>query len=551
IGWAWRITPQGTATLLKSGFTNPLGIAIDANKNLYVSDGDGSIKKVPYNATNNTYGTATVLAANVGAGEILISPDGSTLYGGKFYQIVKINTSTGAVTVLAGSGTTGSADGTGLNASFSYARYLSWSNDGNILVAEANNQVRQVTLAGVVTTLSAFANAPSLSSHQNTIVQTRDGSYVGMVSAPRVSFSTPDGATAYVSNSGSGLVDGLNQSAKFSSQRGGVRTPDGKIYLSDAGNSAIRTGTLYPSLLNPGTQSTTIATRLPFSSTYYSQLGAISNDTDSNNNPLPITLTLSAKYGTVDLGSGAAPAGVTSTFGTGNRSVTLTGNETAIKTYLLNYGYTPDAGYVNANTTGGALATGVVAPDVLSMSVTTANNPTNPVTGSLNLVVRASDNKPYITSALPEQTYYAEPGVATETAITLTLADADTAATSFVNNASTGARITVTSDNPNLILPADLATAIGGSGNSRTLTLKHQPNITGSANVSVTVNDGTNQNVYTFKVNVVPGPSYYWGTLTNTAGSSQITYDSNGDLIALDYVNGAVRRITPQGVSTL
>jgi len=311
----------------------------------------------------------------------------------------------------------------------------------------------------------------------------------------------------------------------------------------------IRVGTLYPSLLNPGTQSTTIATRLPFSSTYYSQLGAISNDTDSNNNPLPITLTLAAKYGTVDLGSGAAPAGVTSTFGPGNRSVTLTGNETAIKTYLLNYGYTPDAGYVNANTTGGALATGAVAPDVLSMSVTTANNPTNPVTGSLNLVVRASDNKPYITSALPEQTYYAEPGVATETAITLTLADADTQV--FTNNGSTGARITATSDNPNLILPADLATAIGGSGNSRTLTLKHQPNITGSANVSVTVNDGTNQNVYTFKVNVVPGPSYYWGTLTNTAGSSQITYDSNGDLIALDYTNGAVRRITPQGASTL
>jgi len=30
LGTAWRITPQGTATLLKSGFTTPLGIAIDA-----------------------------------------------------------------------------------------------------------------------------------------------------------------------------------------------------------------------------------------------------------------------------------------------------------------------------------------------------------------------------------------------------------------------------------------------------------------------------------------------------------------------------------------
>jgi hypothetical protein len=88
---------------------------------------------------------------------------------------VKINIATGAVSVLAGSGVSGSADGVGLNASFSYARYLAWDNNGNILAAEANSNVRQITLAGVVTTLPLFANAPSLSPHQNTIVQTRDG----------------------------------------------------------------------------------------------------------------------------------------------------------------------------------------------------------------------------------------------------------------------------------------------------------------------------------------------------------------------------------------
>ncbi|NBY00386.1 MAG: hypothetical protein EBQ87_00135, partial [Planctomycetes bacterium] len=91
----WRITPQGSATLLKSGFTTPLGLAIDANKNLFVSDGDGSIKKVPFNSSNNTYGTTAVLASGVSAGEILISPDGTTLYGGKYYQIVKIDTTSG------------------------------------------------------------------------------------------------------------------------------------------------------------------------------------------------------------------------------------------------------------------------------------------------------------------------------------------------------------------------------------------------------------------------------------------------------------------------
>jgi ATP-dependent exoDNAse (exonuclease V) beta subunit len=77
-----------------------------------------------------------------------------------------------------------------------------------------------------------------------------------------------------------------------------------------------------------------------------------------------------------------------------------------------------------------------------------------------------------------------DPGIATESAITLTLGDADTAAGSFVNNALTGARITATSDNPNLILPADIAAAIAGSGNARTFTVKHQANITGVANIN-------------------------------------------------------------------
>ncbi|MFN6049801.1 MAG: hypothetical protein ACK47R_03125, partial [Planctomycetia bacterium] len=275
-----RITPQGVSTLLKSGFTNPAGVAIDANKNLYVSDGDNSIKKVPYNSSNNTYGTTTILAANAQTGEILISPDGTTLYGGKFYQIVKINIATGAVSVLAGSGVSGSADGVGLNASFSYARYLAWDNNGNILAAEANSNVRQVTLAGVVTTLPLFANASSLSPHQNTIVQTRDGNYVGMVQTPKIRVSTPDGLSIAVSG-GTGYLNGLNLEATFTSQRGGVATPDGKVYISDSG--VIRVGTLYPSLLNPGTQSTLEGTRLAFSSANLQQLGAFANDTDQNN----------------------------------------------------------------------------------------------------------------------------------------------------------------------------------------------------------------------------------------------------------------------------
>ncbi|MFZ4611996.1 MAG: hypothetical protein ACOYNM_19460, partial [Gemmataceae bacterium] len=503
-----RITPQGASTLLKSGFTTPYGVAIDANKNLYVSDGDNSIKKVPYNSLTNTYGTTTILAPGVVTGEILISPDGTTLYGGKFYQIVKINIATGAVSVLAGSGAIGSVDGTGLNATFNYARYLAWDNNGNILAAEANSNVRLVTLAGVVTTLPLFANAPSLSPHQNTIVQTRDGNYVGMVSAPVVRVSTPDGNSTVVSG-GTGSSNGLNRVATFSSQRGGVATPDGKVYISDVGNGgSIRTGTLYPSLLNPGTQSTLDGVRLAFSSANLAQLGAFANDTDMSFVRLPITYTLSAQFGTLDFNNVAVPAGVTVTFSADRRSVTLAGLEAAINTYMLNLGYTPDANYINANMSGGDLASGAIAPEVLSLSVVTANNINNPVTGSLNILVKAADPKPKIITALPDRQYYVENATATETAFTFKIADSDTA--TFTNNATSGARITATCDNLNLFSAADLATAIGGTGANRTFTVKHQANITGVANVTITINDGTNLNTYTFKVTVVPTPSYYW-----------------------------------------
>jgi hypothetical protein len=66
-----------------------------------------------------------------------------------------------------------------------------------------------------------------------------------------------------------------------------------------------------------------------------------------------------------------------------------------------------------------------------------------------------------------------------------------------------GVRITTTCENLNLFSAADLALAIGGGvsglGANRTLTVKHQANITGMANITITINDGTNQNPYTFK----------------------------------------------------
>jgi hypothetical protein len=187
-------------------------------------------------------------------------------------------------------------------------------------------------------------------------------------------------------------------------------------------------------------------------------------------------------------------------------------------------------------------------------------------TATTSVLVKALNNAPRILTPLANQNYVADTTQKTEPVINFTIADADTAASSFTNNATTGARIVATSDNPNLILPADIALAIGGTGTARTLTIKHQANITGVANVTVTINDGTNQNTYTFKVTVKTATSsYYWDLLAGngTAGITdgtgtaatfnapwQIAVDTVNNLYVADYNSGTIRKITPAGVVT-
>ena len=61
-------------------------------------------------------------------------------------------------------------------------------------------------------------------------------------------------------------------------------------------------------------------------------------------------------------------------------------SDAAVAVYVQNI-----KNYINANASGAALASGAASPDVLSLTVTTANNLTNPITGSLNLLVKAAD----------------------------------------------------------------------------------------------------------------------------------------------------------------
>jgi hypothetical protein len=300
----------------------------------------------------------------------------------------------------------------------------------------------------------------------------------------------------------------------------------GDVYYLSQGGPGVTTGANIravkpaPGLFNPGSVTFTEAQANYFDNTALEKIGVSANGSAS------IAYTITAVYGTLDV---STVTNLTGVIGRGTRSLSFTGSETDLNAALATLAYTPNADFINASTTG----TQITGAPLETLTATATGTSAGGIgmgtnTATTNVLVKAINNNPRIISALPDRMYYAEPGVATEAAITLTVADADTAATSFVNNATTGARITVTSDNPVLILPADMATAIGGSNNARTFTVTHQANVTGVANVTITINDGVNQSTYTFKVTVVPTPQYYWGILAGSAAGDTGSADGTG-----------------------
>lgn len=135
-----------------------------------------------------------------------ITTDGSNLYVSDRTNctIRKIVISTGVVSTLAGSGSCGNADGTGVGASFYYPMGI--TTDGtNVFVADGNHKIRQIVIAtGVVTSLAGGANnIPGCSPNPC-------GSADGVGAA--AGFTSPDGLT----------TDGIN------------------VYVVDAGNHKIR-----------------------------------------------------------------------------------------------------------------------------------------------------------------------------------------------------------------------------------------------------------------------------------------------------------------------
>ena len=154
---------NGTGT--SASFYLPGGITTDGT-NLYVADwGNHRIRKIVIStgvvttlagtgSPGSSNGTGTAASFYYPEG---ITTDGTNLYVGDTnnHLIRQIVISTGVVTTVAGTGSSGSANGTGTSASFSLPYGI--TTDGtNLYVGDGlNHQVRQIVIStGVVTTVA-------------------------------------------------------------------------------------------------------------------------------------------------------------------------------------------------------------------------------------------------------------------------------------------------------------------------------------------------------------------------------------------------------------
>ena len=209
--FAGRIDVPGSAdgAAANARFNYPNGIGIDSSGNVYVGDTNNhSVRKITSGGVVSTIaGTSSTGTAN-GAGAsarfiqpfgIVVDRSGNSYVSDYYNHAIRKIAPDGTVSTFAGLiGTSGTADGSGGTARFRYPRQLAIDSAGNIYVADSNNHtIRTITANGDVTTLAGQAGT-------------------------------------------SGNADGTGTAARFNFPSGIAVDGAGTVYVADGSNNTIR-----------------------------------------------------------------------------------------------------------------------------------------------------------------------------------------------------------------------------------------------------------------------------------------------------------------------
>jgi hypothetical protein len=279
-----KVTPGGVVTTLaglagnygstdgtgtNARFYQPAGVAVDGAGNVYVADYfNSAIRKItPAGAVSTLAG----LAGNYGSADgtntsaRFWGPQGVTVKGTNNVTVYVADTGNGTirsitpvgsnwtVSTLAGSASDGSADATGGNARFYWPGGVGCDTGGNLYVADSENStIRQITPAGVVSTLAGSAGASGSADGTGTHAQFYGPQGVALDTGGNVYVAdTANGTIRKITSAGVvstlaglagtyGSADGTGTNAQFWGPQSLAVDNSGNVYVADTWNHTIR-----------------------------------------------------------------------------------------------------------------------------------------------------------------------------------------------------------------------------------------------------------------------------------------------------------------------
>lgn len=241
-------------------FNYPSGVAVGGVGNVFVADKDNNkIRKISPEGIVSTYAGSGLQGATDGLFtsakfnsplDVALDAEGNLYVADTGNHKIRRITPTGTVSTLAGSGSPGSADGTGTAASFNSPNGVAVDSANNIYVADTgNNKIRKVTPLGVVSTIagsgtSGSANGPALSAQfyqPGDIAIDASGTIFVADTGNNSIRKIMGGSVSTVAGTGTvGSDDGLALEATFACPVGVEVDSSGFLYIADSDGNRVR-----------------------------------------------------------------------------------------------------------------------------------------------------------------------------------------------------------------------------------------------------------------------------------------------------------------------
>lgn len=241
-------------------FYGPNGVAVDQDGNLYIADeGNHRIRKVTPAGEVTTFAGSGVMGYADGKGNeaqfhspsgITIDTDGNLYIADQGNNCIRKITPGKIVTTLAGNGEADYKDGAGDNARFYRPTGVAADVDGNIYVADLfNHRIRKITAAGVVSTVAGtgvmgYANGSADEAKfrypAGLALDAQGNIYVADSENQCIRKIDKNGTVSTLAGSSEGFGDGALGVALFRYPREIEIDAQGNMYIADAGNNRIR-----------------------------------------------------------------------------------------------------------------------------------------------------------------------------------------------------------------------------------------------------------------------------------------------------------------------